>query len=67
MTGPSVEESAAAASMAENGNGAAMSKSASYLDVRSVEGAVGIPPLKRSKLNTVVNLLEAKKAVQVSQ
>lgn len=53
-----------------------MHKSASFLDVASVKGPVvkttgasgpipgQAPPLKRSKLGTVVNLLEGKKAIQ---
>ncbi|GFR49721.1 hypothetical protein Agub_g11877 [Astrephomene gubernaculifera] len=49
--------------MAENGNRLPLAKSASFLDVRSVEDETAPPP-KRSKLSTVVNLLEAKKAVQ---
>lgn len=40
-----------------------MTKSASFLDVQSVEEE-SVPPAKRSKLSTVVNLLEARKAVQ---
>lgn len=43
-----------------------MTKSASFLDVQSVEEE-SVPPAKRSKLSTVVNLLEARKAVQVGQ
>ena len=43
-----------------------LKKSASFMDVRSVDGGVPAPPLKRSKLNTLtVNLLDGKKAVQV--
>ncbi|GIL80090.1 hypothetical protein Vretimale_12910 [Volvox reticuliferus] len=59
--GTGAQEPAATAQMTENGHG--VTKSASFLDVRSVD-ASSVPPLKRSKLSTVVNLLEARTAVQ---
>ena len=59
---PTDAQAATTNSMTESG---AIGKSASFMDVRSVEDANGAPPLKRSKLSTVVNLLEARKAMQV--
>ncbi|KXZ51615.1 hypothetical protein GPECTOR_12g579 [Gonium pectorale] len=51
--------------MTENGLG---KKTASFLDVKHVgETVASAPPAKRSKLSTVVNLLEARTAVQESE
>lgn len=50
--------------MASNGETESVKRSASFLDVKTVEKGHSTHPVKKSKLSSVCSLLESKKAVQ---